>query len=73
MLIQRTQLVLVNVTYYRPDFPSLLQDFIWQTDDIVPDIPRVHRFLLYWKKNIHATINRVIVCSAERNWRQVLE
>ena len=61
VIILRKELVLVNVRYYRPDYTSILQDFTWQTEDVVPDIPRVHRFLNYWKNNIDAVIKEVEV------------
>jgi uncharacterized protein Usg len=75
MLILRhpKQIVLVNVTYYRPDFPTLLQQFMWETDDYVPDLPRVHRFLLYWKEHIHAIIRAVDVCTKNHEFRRVIE
>ena len=64
VIIQRKEFVIVCVRYYRPDFRSILQDFTWETEDIIPDIPRVHRFLNYWKDNIEATIKEVIVSAA---------
>jgi uncharacterized protein Usg len=52
--------VLINVIYYRPDAPHILQEFLWETPDVVPELPRVHRFLTYWRANIEATINQVL-------------
>lgn len=49
------------VRYYRPDYSSILQDFLWETEDTIPDIPRVHTFLNYWKNNVEAPIKEVIV------------
>ena len=70
MIILRPKtLVIVNVLYYRPDYNNILQTFLWQTEDIVPDIPRVHTFLNYWKNNIEATIKEVMV-SAETTQTQ---
>ncbi len=53
---QGSQLVTLNVTYYRPDHNWLLQDFIWQTLDVVPSLPRVQQFLEFWNDNIEAAI-----------------
>jgi uncharacterized protein Usg len=47
-----TKSVLVNVIYFRPDYRSILQEFIWTTDDIVPELVRVHRFLNFWRMNL---------------------
>ena len=60
-------IVIVEVNYFRPDYRSLLQQFIWQTDDIIPEIPRVHEFLNYWKDHIDAVIQEVLVCTQGSN------
>lgn len=51
--------VLLGVIYYMPAHPSLLQEFAWQTDDIIPGFPRIHRFLNFWRTNIPAVIREV--------------
>ncbi len=63
ILIKKKEFVVVCVRYYIPDYTSILQDFIWETEDQIPDIPRVHTFLNYWKDNIEAKIKEVIVSS----------
>ena len=54
-------MVLVNVNYFLPDYVNLVQEFIWQTEDYVPKLPRVHKFLNYWHKEIDAVINEVSI------------
>ena len=49
----------LNVLYWIPDYKNVLQEFIWQTSDIKPEYPRVHRFLNYWHDNIEAVISEV--------------
>lgn len=56
----RKSIVTVDVFYYIPDY-TLVQEFIWQTEDLVPDVPRVHKFLNYWRESIDATIQQVLV------------
>jgi uncharacterized protein Usg len=69
MIIQPIDLVTVRVDYFLPDYPSLIEEFCWQTKDTWPDIPRVHRFLNYWYENIDAVINSVMVTHCiEREW-----
>ena len=60
MLILRKNLVTVDIFYYIPEY-TILQEFIWQTDDVVPDIPRVHKFLNYWKNNIDSVIHEIFL------------
>ena len=64
--------VIVNVLYWMPDYNNILQEFIWQTEDIVPEYRRVHKFLNYWHENIEAVISEVLIAnSATRSYRSV--
>ncbi len=55
------RLTTAEVLYYIPDHPKLLQSFLWQTLDIAPDYPRVHRFLEFWRREIDAVIHSVAI------------
>ena len=48
-----------------PDHNNLLQQFIWQTKDIVPEYPRVHKFLNFWHKEIDAVIAEVQIADSD--------
>ena len=67
MIIRRKSIVTVDILYWMPDYENVLQEFVWQTSDIVPDYPRVHRFLNYWRENIEAVISEVKVADAIDN------
>lgn len=64
---RRSELVLVGITYYMPDYTNILQTFHWQTEDVTPDLPRVHQFLNYWKDNIEARIKDVSISYSGKN------
>lgn len=66
IILKRKEIVLVGIIYYMPDYQSLLNEFYCQFDDTVPDIPRVHEFLNYWKNNIDAVIKEVKVSVANK-------
>lgn len=53
------QLTTAEVLYYLPDHPALLQRFLWQTLDLAPEFPRIHRFLDFWRREIDAVIHSV--------------
>jgi uncharacterized protein Usg len=55
------RLTTAEVTYYMPDHPMLLQEFLWQTMDEAPDFPRIRRFLDFWRREIDAVIHSVRV------------
>ena len=59
MMIKRKSIVTINILYWMPDYTNILQEFIWQTNDINPDYPRVHKFLGFWYDNIEAVISEV--------------
>ena len=59
MIILKNTIVTVSVFYWMPDYRHVLQEFIWQTDDIRPEYPRVHKFLNYWHDNIDAVIEEI--------------
>ena len=67
MIIRRKSLVTVDIFYWMPDYENILQQFVWQTKDVVPDIPRVHKFLNYWHNNIDAVISEIKVADTETN------
>jgi len=58
------RLTTAEVLYWLPDHPALLQRFLWQTLDMAPDYPRVHRFLDFWRGEIDAVIHSVTLTAA---------
>ena len=61
------KLVTLNVLYWMPDYENILQQFTWQTKDIVPEYPRVHKFLNYWHKEIDAVIAEIQIAHSDSN------
>ena len=54
-------LLTAEILYYRPDYPSLLQSFVWQTIDIAPKFPRLAGFLDHWRREIEAVIHSISI------------
>jgi uncharacterized protein Usg len=63
--LQGWRLATAEVLYYMPDHPALLQTFVWQTLDLAPAYPRIHRFLDFWRREIEAVIHSVRLASGE--------
>ena len=59
------RLTTAEITYRRPDHPSLLQEFIWQELDIAPGFPALTRFLSFWEKNLEGRLHSVTVASVQ--------
>ena len=60
------RLATAEVLYYMPDHPALLQSFIWQTLDLAPSYPRIHKFLDFWRTEIQAVIHSVHLANGEQ-------
>lgn len=71
-IIKPPTIVTIEVIYYRPDYNSILQSFLWQTQDVVPELIRVHRFLTFWKKELQVPIQQILVShGGTTDWRNI--
>ena len=66
-------LTTAEIHYYLPDFPSLLQLFVWQDYDEAPEYPALRLFLRNWERDIEAALHSVRVMHRRRigppDWR----
>ena len=53
--------LLTRITYSLPDYPHLVNEFVWQFEDITPELLRFNTFIDYWQKNIEAEIRCIEV------------
>jgi uncharacterized protein Usg len=56
MWLGKTRLVTAHITYRRPDHKWLLQDFVWQNYDALPDFPALVKFLRFWQTEIEGPL-----------------
>ncbi len=54
-------LLTAEISYWMPDHPSLLQQYVWQTWDLAPAFSELSRFLDHWRREIEATIHAIRV------------
>jgi uncharacterized protein Usg len=54
-------LTTAEILYRLPDYPALLQSFIWQEYDVHPRFPRLKGFLGFWTRNLEGSLFRVTV------------
>jgi uncharacterized protein Usg len=59
-------LLTAEILYYRPDYPSLLQSFVWQTLDEAPRFARLQQFLSHWHREVAAMIHSIRI--AHQDW-----
>jgi uncharacterized protein Usg len=57
----RCRLVLALIDFRLPDHPKIIQEFIFQKHDIVPELPELQKFLEFWEREIEGPIKQVRV------------
>ena len=72
-IIEKWTVASVQVIYYIPDFPHIVNEFMWQTDDQRPDFPRIGRFLNYWDRYIDGPIKEVYIYDHEKHNVRVVD
>ncbi len=55
------RLTTAEILYRLPDHPSVLQTFVWQELDLLPDFPMLKRFLNFWERSIEGRLHSVRV------------
>jgi uncharacterized protein Usg len=63
---QGYRLTTAEIIYRMPDYPALLQTFIWQKFDLAPEFPVLHKFLEFWRENIEGKLHSVNVKQSSR-------
>ncbi len=63
--LQPWRLTTAEITYHLPDYPDLLQSFIWQELDLIPEFPVLRRFLEFWSRSLEGRLHSIKVAAAE--------
>jgi uncharacterized protein Usg len=58
-------LTTARILYRFPDFPALLQTYVWQDDDVAPDFPVLNGFLSFWQSSLEGPLHSVRVAHAK--------
>ncbi len=53
------RLATAEILYRLPDYPDLLQSYVWQDYDIAPDYPVLSKFLDFWTRELEGPIHSV--------------
>ncbi len=57
--LQGFGLTTAHILYRLPDFPALLQSYIWQSYDLAPDFPKMMGFLDFWQQKLDGELHTV--------------
>ena len=65
----------VEIHYFMPDHPKLLQQFVLQQYDIAPRFPVLRDYLDFWRREIEAVLHSVRVAHRDligpNEWKAV--
>jgi len=65
MQLNDYRLTTAEITYHLPDFPELLQHYIWQELDLAPKYPVLQEFLNFWEDRLDGKLHSVRIASVE--------
>ena len=57
------RLTTAEIVYCLPDYPTLLQTYIWQDLDLAPEYPTLSRFLGFWSRELEGRLHSVRVAT----------
>ena len=55
------RLTTAEILYHLPDHPDLLQSYLWQDYDLVPDLPALRKVLRFWERELEGKLHSVRV------------
>ena len=59
LLLKGYGLTTAEMFYRMPDYPSVLNSFVWQDYDLAPDHDRLMKFIDFWKAEIDGALHSV--------------
>lgn len=59
------RLTTAEILYHYPDYPELLQTYIWQDYDVAPKFPVLNKFLKFWENEIEGRLHSVTLASTD--------
>jgi uncharacterized protein Usg len=69
------RLTTAKIHYHLPDYPGVLQTYVWQEFDLAPEFPELRKFLDFWRAGLDGRLHSVVVASASlirpAEWRHV--
>ena len=54
-------LTTAEILYRLPDYPALIQSYLWQDYDLAPAFPKLVNFLEFWSENLDGPLYRIRV------------
>ena len=62
--LQGYGLTTAKILYRMPDYPRVLQTYVWQQYDLAPTFPVLTKFLEFWRRELEGPLHSVEVAHA---------
>jgi uncharacterized protein Usg len=59
LMLKGYGLTTAELFYHMPDYPHVLNSFIWQEYDLAPDHDRLFQFIEFWQRDIEGPLHSV--------------
>jgi len=63
-MVEGYGLTTANILYRLPDYPAIVQSYVWQEYDLHPHFPELHKFLDFWTRSLEGKLHSVLVAHA---------
>jgi len=63
-MVEGYGLTTANILYRLPDYPAIVQSYVWQEYDLHPNFPELHKFLDFWTQSLEGKLHSVLVAHA---------
>ncbi len=57
-------LTTAEIFYFFPDYPALLQQYLWQDYDQAPQFPNLRKFMAYWQDHLDGKLHSIRIAQA---------
>ncbi|NIZ60861.1 aspartate-semialdehyde dehydrogenase [Sedimentitalea sp. CY04] len=75
LMLKGYGLTTAEFTYYMPDHVHVLNTYVWQDYDLMPDHPKLFKFIEFWQREIEGALHSVRFCHRKMissgQWRNV--
>lgn len=65
LMLKEYRLTTAEIVYHLPDYPKLLQSFVWQELDLAPKFPVLNKFLAFWDRELEGKLHSVKVAHTD--------
>ena len=65
LMLRDYRLTTAEILYHLPDYPTLLQTYLWQELDIAPKFPALQKFLDFWEHSLDGKLHSVKIASQQ--------